>query len=193
MIELILLGILVLLAVLALQSENLRHAVIYFSVFSLICSVLYLYYQAPDVAIAEAVMGSGLITLLYLTALRRYKVYSICFTNTDVETVRDHDILKGSRRGQLIHDIENFCLTRELDPQVAYTPQKVLDILRSGQHDLIIHQSGGKTTVLGNRDNVILDGLETLFAMRYPDLNILVEYFTDNEMQPVNPLALEDE
>ena len=193
MIETILLGILILLAVLALRSENLRYAVIYFSVFSLICSVLYLYYQAPDVAIAEAVMGSGLITLLYLTALRRYKVYSICFTNTDVATVTDQDILRGSRRGQLIRDIEDFCLTRELDPQVTFTPQKVLDILKSGQHDLIIHQSGDHTTVLGNRDNVILDGLETLFSMRYTDLNILVEYFDDNELQPESPLSLEEE
>ncbi|MFW6234029.1 MAG: Na(+)/H(+) antiporter subunit B, partial [Spirochaetota bacterium] len=54
MVELLLLGCVILLAILSLRTENLRVAVVYFSVFSLICSFLYLYYQAPDVAIAEA-------------------------------------------------------------------------------------------------------------------------------------------
>ena len=50
-----LLVILVALAILAVRSEILRSAVVYFGIFSLICSFLYLYYNAPDVAIAEAV------------------------------------------------------------------------------------------------------------------------------------------
>ena len=192
MVERILLSTALILAVLALLAEHLRIAVIYFSVLSLICSFLYLFYQAPDVAIAEAVMGSGLITLLYLTALRRYRIFSICFTNTDVASISDRDILRGSRRGELIHDIENFCMARELEPQVTFTPQPVLDILKGGQHDLIIHQSNKKTTVLGNRDNFILDGLETLFALRYPDLNILVEYFSGAEIDAEKLEPVED-
>jgi len=177
MIELILLGAVVLLAVLALCASHLRIAVVYFSVFSLLCSFLYLFYQAPDVAIAEAVMGSGLITLLYLTALRRYRIYSVCYTNTDFPTVSDRDIVEGTRRGQLVRDIESFCLARELEPQIIFTPQPVRNILRSGQHDLIIHQSGQKITVLGNRENFIIDELETLLVFRYQDLDILFERF----------------
>ncbi len=192
MVENILLIAVITLAVLALCVDHLRVAVIYFSVLSLLCSFLYLFYHAPDVAIAEAVMGSGLITLLYLTALRRYRIFSICFTNTDLATVSDSEILRGSRRGQLIHDIEAFCLARELEPQVTFTPQPVLEILKAGQHDLIVHQSQNKTTVLGNRDNFTLDGLETLFALRYPDLNILVEYFSTAEQDAEKLQPVED-
>ncbi len=177
MVERILLLAVVTLAVLALCAGRLRVAVVYFSVLSLLCSFLYLFYQAPDVAIAEAVMGSGLITLLYLTALRRYRIYSICFTNTDFPTVSDREILAGTRRGQLVRDIEEFCLARELEPQLIFTPQSVREILKSGQHDLIIHQSGQKITVLGNRENFIIDEIETLIVFRYQDLDILVERF----------------
>lgn len=121
MIELLLLASIVLLALLALYTATLRVAVICFSVFSLITSFLYVFYQAPDVAIAEAVMGSGLITLLYLTALKRYRVYSVCYTNTDFPTVSDRDIIEGTRKGELVREIEDFCYARELAPQLVFT------------------------------------------------------------------------
>jgi putative multicomponent Na+:H+ antiporter subunit B len=65
----------------AIWTRILRHAVIFLGIFSLLCSFLYLYYGAPDVAIAEAVIGSGLVMLLYLTAIKRYRTFGICFTD----------------------------------------------------------------------------------------------------------------
>ncbi len=177
MVEFLLLGSMLVLALLALYTGPLRIAVIYFSVFSLICSFLYLYYQAPDVAIAEAVMGSGLITLLYLTALKRYRVYSVCYTNTDFPTVSDREIIEGTRKGELVREIEDFCFARELEPQLVFTPQPVSEVLQSGRHDLIIHQTGDKITIIGNRENYVIDELEMLLVLRYQDLKVLVERY----------------
>jgi uncharacterized MnhB-related membrane protein len=192
MVELLLSGCVLLLAVLSLRTENLHVAVVYFSVFSLICSFLYLYYQAPDVAIAEAVMGSGLITLLYLTALKRYKVYSICYTNTDFPTVSDRDIIEGTRKGELVREIEAFCFARELEPQLVFTPQPVREIMESGRHDLIIHQSGSSITILGNRENYVIDELEVLLVLRYQDLKVIVERYGNSPEYGDDELPEED-
>ncbi|GAB6089336.1 Na(+)/H(+) antiporter subunit B [Spirochaeta dissipatitropha] len=192
MVEFLLLASIVLLALLALYTETLRIAVICFSVFSLITSFLYVFYQAPDVAIAEAVMGSGLITLLYLTALKRYRVYSVCYTNTDFPTVSDRDIIEGTRKGELVREIEDFCYARELAPQLVFTPQPVREILQSGRHDLIIHQSGDKITILGNSENFVIDELEVLLAFKYQDLKVLVERYGGSSEYGDNYLPEED-
>ena len=63
--------LLLLFAILALQQPRLRIAIIYLGVFSLLVSFAYLQHQAPDVAMAEAVIGSTLATVLYLVALRK--------------------------------------------------------------------------------------------------------------------------
>lgn len=71
MAEQIFLLLLLLFAVLALQQRRLRVAVIYLGVFSLLSSIVYLFHRAPDVAMAEAVIGSTIATILYLVALRK--------------------------------------------------------------------------------------------------------------------------
>ncbi|TVR02739.1 MAG: DUF4040 domain-containing protein [Spirochaetaceae bacterium] len=171
MTEAILLLLLVLLAIIAVETQILRMAVIFLGIFSLLLSFLYLYYGAPDVAIAEAVMASGLVTLLYLTALKRHRVYTICFTNEMFREVDDRYIIEGTRRGQLLREIEQFCISKELEPQIICTPEDLSLLLEKRSYDLIIRQEGDQLTVYGNQDNYFVDELEMLIIMRYQDLN----------------------
>jgi multicomponent Na+:H+ antiporter subunit B len=71
MAERVLLVLLIVFALQAIRQRQLRTAAIYLGVFSLVSSVLYLMCAAPDVAIAEAVIGSTLATVLYLVALQK--------------------------------------------------------------------------------------------------------------------------
>ena len=66
-------------SVAAIQTRYLRHAVIYLGLFSLAIAFVYLLYHAPDVAIAEAVIGSTIATILYLVALQKYKIFTIYY------------------------------------------------------------------------------------------------------------------
>jgi len=54
----------------AIRFKNLISAVIAMAVFSLALSVEFYVLQAPDVAIAEAGVGAGLTTAMYLLAIR---------------------------------------------------------------------------------------------------------------------------
>ena len=57
-------------AIVAIRLRNLIAAVIAIAVFSLALSLEFYTLQAPDVAIAEAGVGAGLTTAMYLLAIR---------------------------------------------------------------------------------------------------------------------------
>lgn len=58
----------------AVYSRNLVVAVIASGIIGLFASVIYLILSAPDVAMAEAAIGSGLTTVIFLLALKRLGV-----------------------------------------------------------------------------------------------------------------------
>lgn len=51
--------------------ENLLNSVLALSVFSIGLAVLFVVYQAPDVAMAEAVVGAGLVTALFVVTISK--------------------------------------------------------------------------------------------------------------------------
>lgn len=60
-------------AVFALYHKNLAAAVISAGLVSLIASILYLLLAAPDVAMTEAAIGSGLSTIIFFYVLNKVR------------------------------------------------------------------------------------------------------------------------
>jgi energy-converting hydrogenase B subunit D len=58
-------------ALFAIHSKSMLSAVIGSGVVSLVASILYIILHAPDVAMTEAAIGSGLTTVVFLFALKR--------------------------------------------------------------------------------------------------------------------------
>jgi len=56
-------------AILALESKKIMNSVIYLSLLSLMAVVSFILLAAPDVAVTEAVIGSGLVTALFVFTL----------------------------------------------------------------------------------------------------------------------------
>ncbi len=70
----IFLGIIMIVAALmAIYFKSLVSAVISAGVISLLASILYLVLSAPDVAMTEAAIGSGLTTVVFLYAINRIR------------------------------------------------------------------------------------------------------------------------
>ena len=65
--------IMIIAAFLALHLRSLLSAIIIAGVISLLASVIYLMLAAPDVAMTEAAIGSGLTTIIFIFALKRIK------------------------------------------------------------------------------------------------------------------------
>ena len=72
-ISLIISILLLIIAFLAINSKKLINAVIYLSAVSMLSVVAYVLLKAPDVAITEAVIGSGLVTALFVFTLLSVK------------------------------------------------------------------------------------------------------------------------
>jgi len=67
----IILILLVILGILSLQFKDLLNAVISLAVFSLLSALLFYWLHAPDVAIAEAAVGAGVATVIFVATLRK--------------------------------------------------------------------------------------------------------------------------
>ena len=63
----------ILAAFLAIRTKNLLAAIISAGVISLLASVIYLMLAAPDVAMTEAAIGSGLTTIIFIFTLKKIR------------------------------------------------------------------------------------------------------------------------
>jgi len=73
--QLILIFIMIILAVAAVTFKDLINAVVVSAAVSLITSILFYFLQAPDVAMAEAAIGAGLTTAIFIIAIRKTERY----------------------------------------------------------------------------------------------------------------------
>jgi uncharacterized MnhB-related membrane protein len=154
--------LLVILAILAVQTEKLRRAVIFLGAFSLCISFVYMLYNAPDVAIAEAVIGCTLSTILYLVALRKFRIFTV-FYHVPSGEVEDSYYGKGPH-SDFIKLLREFCTMQELDPQIIYTTDSKDVIMESNMYSVILEPAGANLFIHAHSENCKVDELE-LFLM----------------------------
>jgi len=65
--------VMIVMAIMAIQSKSIMFAVLAAGGVSLLASVLYLLLAAPDVALTEAAIGSGLTTVIFFFVLKKIK------------------------------------------------------------------------------------------------------------------------
>lgn len=64
---------LILAAIFVERTKDLLAAIIIFSAYSLVISLLWLFLQTPDIALTEAAIGAGVTTVLFVAVLARTK------------------------------------------------------------------------------------------------------------------------
>ncbi len=154
--ELPVLVLVVVLAVVTVQSPNLKVAVICMGLFSMVLSLLYLFLNAPDVALAEAAIGSTLSTVLLLVALNRYKVFRVCLVEGDATGSEE---IRGIQ-DRVLKEIEIYCAAAELDMHLNRIHEEVTTVLGAFRYDLIIHFEQEKLRVYGRARNYRVAELE---------------------------------
>jgi energy-converting hydrogenase B subunit D len=65
--------VIIILAILAIYHKNLKVAIIATGAVGLFASILYLLLAAPDVAMTEAAIGSGLTTIIFFYVLNKIR------------------------------------------------------------------------------------------------------------------------
>jgi len=64
--------LLIVFAIYSVFAKNLKRAIAGAGIFGLWVSIIYMFYRAPDVALAEAVISSSLATILYVVTIKNY-------------------------------------------------------------------------------------------------------------------------
>ncbi len=67
--------VMIVFAVYAAETKDLMYAVVAIMAVSLIVSILFYILQAPDVAMAEAAIGAGLTTAVFVLAIKKTERY----------------------------------------------------------------------------------------------------------------------
>ena len=79
--------LLIIFAFYSVFATNLKRAIVGSTVFGLWVSIAYMLYHAPDVAIAEAVISSSLVTILYVVTIKNYNDISVKKININLRGV----------------------------------------------------------------------------------------------------------
>ncbi len=69
--QFLLLVFLIVCAMVVARTKDLLSATIIFSAYSLIMAILWMLLSAPDIAITEAAIGSGITTILFIVAISK--------------------------------------------------------------------------------------------------------------------------
>ncbi len=144
-------------AIYAIQTRKLRNAVVALCAFSLFASVSYLLYNAPDVAIAEAVIGTTLATILYLVALQKYKVFTVYFM-LEGEALSDAAYFQRAK-DQMTRALEKFCAKQELELLIVFSADTLDHITNKHTFSIIINETQTHHVVYGHSENIKLTAL----------------------------------
>lgn len=170
--------LMVIFAIASIQSDSLRQSVIYLSVFSLLCSFAYALYQAPDVAIAEAVIGCTLSTVLYLVAIKKYRVFRIYYSNqvTILEKIPETNIL----RANLVTMTDAYLKDLELEMDLIHTKHSFDEIDGLHEYDVIVEHTNEGIRMYGAQSNYLYDGL-TSYLIEHNAFDIEYEYILEDD------------
>ncbi len=168
----------VVLAILVLQVRSLRQSVILLSVFSLASSFVYVFLGAPDVAIAEAAIGVSLSTVLYLVAIKKFRVFRAYFRTKIIEPDKLPDAHKD--RDRLEGYINDYLMESEIEMDIINTKEKMRTIKEKYDYDMIIVQEDEVIHIYGERSNYLYAGL--IRYLKNTDIkNIDYEYFYEGD------------
>ena len=154
-------------AVAAIQTRYLRHGVIYLGLFSLAIAFVYLLYNAPDVALAEAIIGSTLSTVLFIVALQKYKIFTIYFM-----VKYDDDIGQDVSMQAIIKSLEKFCTKQELETQIIYTTEPLPIIIETHQFSVIMCKQNQQYDLYVHENNYKIDALKSFLSIELPTINV---------------------
>lgn len=153
-VELFLSFLLLLTAFMSIHSKHLRHSVLYLSAFSILCALYYLLLHAPDVALAEAVIGCSLSTILYLVALTKYKLFTIYYIQP----------FSPSSLKTIFPLIRAFCRSEELEDHGIHTHLSFEEVCHLDAFDVAIVQTSNGIVFYGAKDNDYIQKLDRFLA-----------------------------
>lgn len=128
------------LALLTVITDKLFTAVIYAGALSTVAAFCYVLLGAPDVALAEVVIGSTLSTVVFLVTLKKYKLFTIY-------------IRPGEGLAKVLSALEHALQQRDMEPHVLQSAEPAAVLLARPDCDLVIERDGARIIIHGEESS----------------------------------------
>lgn len=150
----IILLLMVVSAILTIVTNRLFTAVVYSSVLSGFAAFAYVLLGAPDVALAEAVIGSTLATVIFLVTLKKYRIFTI--------------YLMGKRDDALaIHVLQVITKTLQkydIEPHVLQSSMSAGELLSNPNCDLVVEKKDEVIVLHGEKSSQYLGRISEMLS-----------------------------
>lgn len=146
--------------VLTVTTGKLLTAVIYAGVLSTLAALGYLLLGAPDVALAEVVVGATLATVIFLVTLKKYRIFTI-YTQEPAQTSTIACVAAQTLREQ------------DLDPHILHTSEAVSSLLTRPDCDLVIEPCAHQIILHGEANSQYVRSI--LAALRAQGHTVILE------------------
>ncbi len=173
---------LVVVAIITVHTNSIRNAVIYNAVFSMALSYTFLIYNAPDLAIAEAVISSVITTIIYFVAMKQYSIFTVFCHVSEGEVGDSH--YRDEHHTHIVELIREYCLKQSLDPYFIYTTSHSKKIMEEHSYELIIEDGeDGNVNILAHEENLKIPELRQYIfdRERHDDINFVFVSDVDEE------------
>lgn len=151
-----------------LSKNNLR-IVIFFSIFSLVSASLYYFYKSPDLALAEAAIGSAIIPLIFIIAISKQKEFLVVSHLDEDDNFLDIEPVKG-KGYKLLDEFTDYYKLKLTIGNSSY--DELHGIFRVKNVDLVVKKSQNDEYIIeGKETSILMNKLEQM-AENYEDINI---------------------
>ncbi len=157
-----LLVLLVVLSSIIVFTHKLRIAIILSGTCSMIAALVYLFLSAPDVALAEAVIGSTLSTIILLAGTQKYRVCTVCALPSDSKV-----------EAKLWTSINRCAAKKELEANLVHV--RTEEELHEQFYDVGYELSKNNIILFGEEDNYFIQNVFIDLKKEFPNVKITIK------------------
>ncbi len=157
-----LLVMLVLLSATIIFTRKLRVAIILSGSCSMIAALVYMFLAAPDVALAEAIIGSTLSTIILLSGTQKYRVCTVCALPSDTKMEM-----------KLWSTINRCAAKKELEANLVHV--KTQDELHDHFYDIGYKLDEKNIILFGEQDSYFMQDVFVDITKDFPNADISIQ------------------
>ncbi len=145
----IILFMLIIFACLIVFTHKLINAVIYMSTFSILSALVFLFLGAPDVALAEVVIGSTISTIVFLIAIKKHRIFVLYIINN---YPKNNEILQGLK--DIRKKLETYFKEHEIQLHIIDTNDTAGKLMSKEEQKIIFENDETSIKVHTDCENI---------------------------------------
>lgn len=171
LITMVFLVMLILSVIMVVITEKLINAAIYMGTCSIMSALVFLLLGAPDVALAEVIIGSTLSTIIYLIAIKKFRLFTIYLINNDLYDRDRNDYIK-----EILDNIEDYLKTKEMQINSIHTNETINNLSIREDYSIIIEHTESGIILHSNMVSLHNDNITSIVKKLRLPINITLSY-----------------